>query len=1213
MDENQQQPPSKVGSPTRDNQTTIEGERLNIDDTLVEINKNMSTMASILAKIHTQGESTGQNNSNKPPREDELSLYAADSADDLAKLTASMQPQGAGDDGGGNADGVSQILDDLAKSFGDDTGEKSPDIQPKLAEIITKRWGKKLTPEKLKGLLDKYNSPGNCPSLICQKVNPQIWNTLSQGTKKYDVHLYNLQETIIKAVFASLQTTSTLVLSDLGTDHAQLMGQSIDSLAMLAHAHAQLTQLRKNQIRPSLKAEYSAICSLDENQESKFLFGDDLPKVLKEAKESNYLDYSCKVFKAGQVAKHMDAWVGITNDKEILKNVQGVEIDLIELPSQTKAPVSKFQPHEFHLVDEAVTKLVKKDAVREVTPSKGQYVSKIFLRPKTDGTHRLILNLKQFNESVVYTHFKMDSIQTIIRLVEKDCYMATLDLKDAYYSIPVKRNDQKFLQFEWKGIKYQFTCLPNGLSSAPRTFTKILKPVLATLHKMGHISTVHIDDCYLQGKTYDQCIVNVIDSVILFDSLGFVVHPTKSVLTPSQEIVTLGFLINSVEMTIRLTRDKALDLKQECQTLLKSEKSKPIREVAKVIGKIVASFPGVMYGPLYYRYLERDKSQALKSEKGNFDAHMVFSPKAKSELNWWVANVTTAYQRLEREAPQSTIYTDASLSGWGAEFQGNATGGNWTEAESKMHINYLEMLAIYLGLKTFLSKKVRLHIRIMCDNTSAVSILNHMGTSHSDPCNELTKLIWEWCIHRKIWISTVHIPGKNNIVADIESRRDKKESEWMLNKASLSDALENLRAAPNIDLFASRINKQFNRYVSYRPDPDAECDTGNANKNSKGQGRGNSSNTRLADPMLVREGLQTNEAKTRPLEEKQNLTNITIPPQRDPPNMAETKSNGVSIIRESLDRYELSKTAKDILEASWRLGTSRQYQTYLSKWQEYCKERRLDRFAPGIENTVEFLVSLYTSGLGYSAINTALSTILMLENGIKFGEHPLVCRYMKGIFQLRPALPKYTQIWDVNVVLTYLKTFAETTSLSIKDLTIKLNILLFLTTGQRGQTIHLINVNYIQELPNGYRITIQEKLKQTKPGKHLKPLELLNFPEEPKLSVTLHLKEYLKKTSSYRGGHTQLLLSYVKPFKQVTKETLSRWVKKVLSSAGIDMDSYSPHSTRAASTSKCRVKGLQLDEIMKTAGWTNAGTFARFYNKPIESKTINFSKSLLQM
>ena len=133
------------------------------------------------------------------------------------------------------------------------------------------------------------------------------------------------------------------------------------------------------------------------------------------------------------------------------------------------------------------------------------------------------------------------------------------------------------------------------------------------------------------------------------------------------------------------------------------------------------------------------------------------------------------------------------------------------------------MLAIYLGLKTFVAKKQQMHIRIMCDNTSAVNILNHMGTNHSDQCNELAKVIWEWCIIRNIWLSAAHIPGKKNIVADFESRRNQRESEWMLNKESLFGALKSLRVTPTIDLFASRINKQFQRYVSYRPDPDAEA------------------------------------------------------------------------------------------------------------------------------------------------------------------------------------------------------------------------------------------------------------------------------------------------------------------------------------------------------------------------------------------------------
>ena len=98
----------------------------------------------------------------------------------------------------------------------------------------------------------------------------------------------------------------------------------------------------------------------------------------------------------------------------------------------------------------------------------GQYVSKIFLHPKADGSHRLILNLKMFNESIVY-YFKMDSIHTT-KVNGKELLYGSIRFKRC---IPVKEHDQNFLQFEWEGTRYQFTCLPNGLSSAHRNVTKI--------------------------------------------------------------------------------------------------------------------------------------------------------------------------------------------------------------------------------------------------------------------------------------------------------------------------------------------------------------------------------------------------------------------------------------------------------------------------------------------------------------------------------------------------------------------------------------------------------------------------------------------------------------------------------------------------------------------------------------------------------------------
>ena len=172
-------------------------------------------------------------------------------------------------------------------------------------------------------------------------------------------------------------------------------------------------------------------------------------------------------------------------------------------------------------------------------------------------------------------------------------------------------------------------------------------------------------------------------------------------------------------------------------------------------------------------------------------------------------------------------------------------------------------------------------------------------------------------------------------------------------------------------------------------------------------------------------------------------------------------------------------------------------------------------------------------------------------------------------------------------------------------------MLLCLTTGQRWQTIHKISVNCIQELPDRYRITIDEKLKQTKPGKHLKPLDLRIFHEDQGICVFRHLKEYLQRTKQYRTQYSQLLLSYVKPFKPVSKDTVSRWVKQVLRASGINTEKYSAHSIRAASTSHCKGKGLRLQGIMASAGWSNSETFAKFYDKPVEFNEKNFGNTLL--
>ena len=92
------------------------------------------------------------------------------------------------------------------------------------------------------------------------------------------------------------------------------------------------------------------------------------------------------------------------------------------------------------------------------------------------------------------------------------------------------------------------------------------------------------------------------------------------------------------------------------------------------------------------------------------------------------------------------------------------------------------------------------------------------------------------------------------------------------------------------------------------------------------------------------------------------------------------------------------------------------------------------------------------------------------------------------------------------------------------------------------------------------------------------------------------IKEYLRRTKVFRDGHTQLLLSYLKPHLPISKDTLARWIRDVLHKAGVDTQ-FGAHSTRSASTSAAASKGLPIDIVLKAAGWSSAATFTRFYKR----------------
>ena len=117
------------------------------------------------------------------------------------------------------------------------------------------------------------------------------------------------------------------------------------------------------------------------------------------------------------------------------------------------------------------------------------------------------------------------------------------------------------------------------------------------------------------------------------------------------------------------------------------------------------------------------------------------------------------------------------------------------------------------------------------------------------------------------------------------------------------------------------------------------------------------------------------------------------------------------------------------------------------------------------------------------------------------------------------------------------------------------------------------------------------------------PLKFKCYPTQPKLCVVTHLSIYLKKTKCLRKS-SKLFVSYIKPYKAITKETLARWCKNLLSKFGVDMSKYSTHSCRSAASSKANSSGVPLKTTLDSAGWVSETTFARHHNKPIDEETL---------
>jgi len=522
----------------------------------------------------------------------------------------------------------------------------------------------------------------------------------------------------------------------------------------------------------------------------------------------------------GKTKHCLSVWEQITDDRWILDTVGGYCIPFDEFPFQNKVPKEiPFNKEQWDIVENEVQELLELGAIVESPTQPDEFVSTIFIVPKPNGKFRPVINLKYLNEFVHYDHFKQETFKVVLDLIQKEDYLTSIDLEKAYFSIPIHPSFQKYLKFVWNGKKYAFVCLCFGLSSCPYVFTKVLKPVYSFFRQQSIRCCYYIDDSLTMNKDKNVCHENTMVMIRTLQSLGFTINFKKSMVIPSQRIVFFGFLLDTLQFKVFLTEEKIQKIIMKAEFLIRKE-IVVIRDLASFIGLVISAFHAVLEAPLHYRCLEREKVAALNGTL-DFDRTLCLSQESKAELQWWVQNVEQKNGKVIRHHKVDIhCRTDASLLGWGAVdlAENKHANGRWNSSESHNQINVLELLAIFYAMQSMYSNQSNVHIEIQSDNVSAVAYVNDMGGMTSKHMDSLARSIWEWCLERNIYLSAIHIPGSQNVEADFYSRNFSDSTEWMLKKDIFARICQQL-FTPSIDLFASHLNTQMSKFVSWFPEP----------------------------------------------------------------------------------------------------------------------------------------------------------------------------------------------------------------------------------------------------------------------------------------------------------------------------------------------------------------------------------------------------------
>jgi len=532
----------------------------------------------------------------------------------------------------------------------------------------------------------------------------------------------------------------------------------------------------------------------------------------------------------GCLQRHINAWKEIGADSyclDILENGYAPTFSTTWPPLTTawQAHESVDSLHKREILQEQVTTLLLKNAIELVrlTRSSGFY-SRVFLVRKKNGKMRPVINLRALNSYLVKPSFRMETVRGVCLSVQPGDWATSLDLTDGYFHVPIAPSFRKYLRFVINGKVYQFRALPFGLSTAPLVFTRMLQPLAVYVHLRGHLLHRYLDDLLPRSQVRDAVMTNTQFLLDLLFRLGWRVNVDKSMLVPSQDFVYIGVRFLTLLGVMVPPDDRILKIFSAAQHLLQGPVT--AKRFLSLLGLLGSAEKQVPTGRLHLRPLQVCL-RAQFSMGVHQLSHLVSVanyPAAIQALHWWSDRDNLMVgQPLGPFVGDHTLYTDASMTQWGAHddtttFQ---VSGVWSLQDKSQSINFLELKAVLLALRSAPLSWQSLKLLIATDNSTVVAYINNQGGTRSMLLLDLTSDLFRLAEERQLTLRARHIPGRLNRFADLLSRPDQiVNTEWTLSMQAATQ-LWSIWGRPHLDLMATHLTSRLPTFVSPFPHPQA--------------------------------------------------------------------------------------------------------------------------------------------------------------------------------------------------------------------------------------------------------------------------------------------------------------------------------------------------------------------------------------------------------